>query len=64
MTDATRDALLKLAREATNGWACHAKRNIEHAEIARIHAMSLARVFCDESTRAQLRDRLAWVTKA
>lgn len=33
-------------------------------EIARIHAMSLARVFCDESTRAQLRDRLAWVTKA
>jgi hypothetical protein len=33
-----RAALLKLAREATNGWACYAKRQIEHNEIARLHA--------------------------
>lgn len=26
-----------LATEATNGWACYAKREIEHAEIARLH---------------------------
>lgn len=28
---------LKLAKEATNGWACYAKRAIEHDEIARLH---------------------------
>jgi hypothetical protein len=28
---------LKLAREATNGWGCYAKRGIEHDEIARLH---------------------------
>ena len=28
---------IKLAREATNGWACFAKRESEHREIARIH---------------------------
>lgn len=28
---------LRLAKEATNGWACHAKRQIEHDEIARLH---------------------------
>ncbi len=28
---------LKLAKEATNGWACYAKRQIEHDEIARLH---------------------------
>ena len=27
-----------LAREAVNGWACHARRKIEHADIARLHA--------------------------
>lgn len=28
---------LRLAKEATNGWACYAKRKIEHDEIARLH---------------------------
>jgi len=28
---------LRLAKEATNGWACYAKRKAEHAEIARLH---------------------------
>jgi hypothetical protein len=28
---------VRLAKEATNGWACYAKRKIEHAEIARLH---------------------------
>ena len=28
--------LLRLAKEATNGWACYAKRKIEHDEIARL----------------------------
>lgn len=28
---------LKLAREATNGWACYARTNLEHKEIARLH---------------------------
>lgn len=28
---------LRLAKEATNGWACYAKRQVEHAEIARLH---------------------------
>lgn len=28
---------LTLAAEATNGWACYAKRNIEHDEITRLH---------------------------
>lgn len=29
--------LRKLAKEATNGWACYATRTIEHDEIARLH---------------------------
>lgn len=29
--------LMKLAKEATNGWACYAKRKIEHDDIARLH---------------------------
>jgi hypothetical protein len=29
--------VLCLAKEATNGWACYAKRKIEHDEIARLH---------------------------
>jgi hypothetical protein len=40
---AQRDELLRLAKEATNGWACYAKRQIEHDEIARLHA-AIARV--------------------
>ena len=28
---------LTLARQAVNGWACHARRDIEHNEIARLH---------------------------
>jgi hypothetical protein len=36
--EAQRDELLRLAREATNGWACYAKRKVEHDEIARLHA--------------------------
>ena len=32
-----RDALLKLATEATNGWACFARTRNEHDEIARLH---------------------------
>ena len=31
------DVVLRLAKEATNGWACYAKRKIEHEEIARLH---------------------------
>jgi hypothetical protein len=34
---AQRDQLLRLAKEATNGWACYATRKIEHDEIARLH---------------------------
>ena len=37
---ALREALTttkRLAREATNGWACYAKRKIEHDDISRIH---------------------------
>jgi len=30
-------AALRLAKEATNGLACYAKRQIEHTEIARLH---------------------------
>lgn len=29
--------LRRLAKEATNGWACYARTKIEHAEIARLH---------------------------
>jgi hypothetical protein len=32
------EALMRIAKEATNGWACHAKGKAEHAEIARLHA--------------------------
>lgn len=28
---------IRLAKEATNGWACYAKRKIEHDDIARLH---------------------------
>ena len=28
---------MQLAREATNGWACHARTRAEHDEIARLH---------------------------
>lgn len=31
------ETLRRLAKEATNGWACYAKREIEHREIARLH---------------------------
>lgn len=31
------EAMRKLAKEATNGWACYAKRDMEHREIARLH---------------------------
>lgn len=31
------ELVLTLARNATNGWACYAKRQIEHDEIARLH---------------------------
>jgi hypothetical protein len=29
--------LVQLAKEATNGWACHAKTKREHDEITRLH---------------------------
>jgi hypothetical protein len=32
------DALGKLAKEATNGWACYARTKREHADIARLHS--------------------------
>ena len=35
--EATIARLRELAKEATNGWACYAKRKIEHDDIARIH---------------------------
>jgi hypothetical protein len=28
---------LRLAKEATNGWACYAKRKVEHDNIAHLH---------------------------
>ncbi len=28
---------LRLAKEATNGWACYAKRQAEHDNIAHLH---------------------------
>ncbi len=31
------DRMRTLAKEATNGWACYAKRKIEHDGIARLH---------------------------
>ncbi len=34
---AQKDEALRLAERATNGWACYAKRDIEHEEIARLH---------------------------
>jgi hypothetical protein len=33
----TAERALSLARRATNGWACYAKRDIEHREIADLH---------------------------
>lgn len=35
--EARATAALKLAKEATNGWACYAKRAVEHMEITRLH---------------------------
>lgn len=35
--EARADQLRRLAKEATNGWACYAKRKIEHEDIARLH---------------------------
>lgn len=35
---AQHDTLIQIAKEATNGWACYAKRVIELDEIARLHA--------------------------
>jgi hypothetical protein len=32
-----RDDLLRIAQEATNGWACWARTKKEHDEIARLH---------------------------
>ena len=32
-----RDEAVRIAKEATNGWACYAKRQAEHDEIARLH---------------------------
>lgn len=29
---------IRLAKEAVNGWACYAKKNVEHDEIARLHS--------------------------
>jgi hypothetical protein len=37
-TPAPFDAMVKLAKEATNGWACYARTKAEHAEIARLHS--------------------------
>lgn len=34
---AERDTALRIAAEATNGWACFAKRQSEHDDIARLH---------------------------
>ncbi len=31
------ETALRLAKHATNGWACYAKRKVEHDEIARLH---------------------------
>lgn len=31
------DSALSIARRAVNGWACYASRNVEHAEIRRLH---------------------------
>jgi len=36
---AERDQLLTALCEATNGWACYAKRKIEHDEITRLHGV-------------------------
>lgn len=33
-----RDDALRLAKQAVNGWACYARRKLEHDEIARLHA--------------------------
>ena len=32
-----RDEALRIAKEATNGWACYARTKKEHDEIARLH---------------------------
>lgn len=32
-----RETLRRLAKEATNGWACYARTNREHDDIARLH---------------------------
>lgn len=52
---------LRLAKEATNGWACYAKRKAEHDEISRLH-LEIARLEATPSPTAQpspsLRDYL------
>jgi hypothetical protein len=36
--DARLQEALSLAKQATNGWACYATREIEHKGISRLHA--------------------------
>jgi len=36
-TEWQRDTFRRLAKEATNGWACYATRDIEHKEISQLH---------------------------
>lgn len=31
------ETMQRLAKEATNGWACYARRQIEHDDITRLH---------------------------
>ena len=50
---------LSLAKQATNGWACHAKRKIEHDEIARLHeAIEVIARSGEEPTESQ--NEQAW----
>lgn len=43
-------ALVSLAKRAVNGWACYAKRDIEHREIAALHAAIKAEARQERST--------------
>jgi hypothetical protein len=60
-----RDALLRLAKHATNGWACYASRKIEHDEIARLHrdiaavegVMRAQLTACDQRFQAEHQQR-------
>ena len=54
--------LIRLAKEATNGWACYAKRKIEHDDIARLHREIDAAskpVAAQPFTRAQVEEQAA-----